>query len=72
MTTDAERDAYLQNVPAKFATLAARALQGGKLSPREHIKAKCLECSNWQVGEVAGCRVWRCPLHSIRPYRDRP
>lgn len=33
------------------------------------IKAKCIECSNLQKQEVAGCLVYGCPLFRYRPYR---
>lgn len=63
--------AHLANVPAKFASLAGRALRGECRSPREGIKAKRLECSNYTTDEAAQCTVWRCPLWHLNPYRAR-
>lgn len=33
------------------------------------VKLKCLDCSNWQPGEVAQCQVEDCFLYSHRPYK---
>ena len=33
------------------------------------IKAKCLDCCNWQRVEVANCSVETCPIWLYRPYR---
>jgi hypothetical protein len=60
---------YLQNVPAKHRNLMGRALLGKSRSPREGIKAKCLECSNFVREEAAACSVWRCPLWRSNPFR---
>ncbi|MHC4463197.1 MAG: hypothetical protein ACYS30_17460 [Planctomycetota bacterium] len=34
------------------------------------IKAKCLDCTNWQRVEVADCLIETCPLWLYRPYRS--
>jgi hypothetical protein len=34
------------------------------------IKAKCLDCTNFQRVEVADCLVETCPLWPYRPYRS--
>jgi len=34
------------------------------------VKAKCLDCCNWQRVEVADCLVEICPLWLFRPYRS--
>lgn len=36
------------------------------LLPLKAIRAKCLECGNWQQIEVTECSIMRCPLY---PYR---
>lgn len=33
------------------------------------IRAKCLECSNWDRKEVRNCLIPGCPLWQYRPYR---
>lgn len=39
------------------------------VSPRQTIKAKCLECSNFETKEITHCQVFACPLHGLRPYQ---
>ena len=34
------------------------------------IKAKCLDCTNWQRVEITNCPVDTCPLWLYRPYRS--
>ena len=34
------------------------------------IKAKCLDCCNWQRVEISYCPVKTCPLYPYRPYRS--
>ena len=34
------------------------------------LKAKCLDCVNWQRAEVTACEAETCPLHPYRPYQD--
>ena len=35
-------------------------------SPIKSIRAKCLECSNYQPSEVRYCLITECPLYSFR------
>lgn len=57
------------SVPASARKLVARAFTGS-LSPRQAIKAKCLDCSGYQRAEVTHCTVILCPLHRYRPYQE--
>jgi len=41
----------------------------GKASPRNAIKAFCLECMGWKRSEVSKCNTVACPLNLYRPYR---
>ncbi len=41
----------------------------GKASPRNAIKAFCIECMGWQRAEVSNCTSIECPLNLYRPYR---
>ena len=41
----------------------------GRATPRNAIKAFCLECMGWQRNEVSGCSTIDCPLNLYRPYR---
>ena len=34
------------------------------------IKAKCLDCSCWQITEIKLCPVEQCPLWKYRPYQN--
>ena len=42
----------------------------GRASPREAIKAHCLECMGYSYGEVARCSPGACPLYAYRPPRS--
>ena len=45
----------------------------GKSSPRAAIKAKCLDCCDFDRAEVSACAVILCPLNAYRPYQiDKP
>lgn len=67
--TDPRVAAYLENVPASARQMMGRALSGRSKSPRDAIRAKCLECSGFARDEAAACTVWRCPLYHLNPYR---
>ena len=41
----------------------------GLASPREAIKAHCLECVGWIRAEVTACTAVACPLFAYRPFR---
>ena len=41
----------------------------GKATPRNAIKAFCIECQGYQRKEVTNCKVIDCPLNLYRPYR---
>ena len=43
----------------------------GKSSPRECIKAFCLECNGWDEGYIRGCTATACPLWQLRPYQRK-
>jgi hypothetical protein len=49
---------------------AIRSKDGGTvvvtLTPMKAIRAKCMECSDWQQNEARLCAARSCPLH---PYR---
>lgn len=42
---------------------------GGSLKAR--IKLMCLDCCNWEKGEVAHCEIKSCPLWDVRPYKRK-
>ena len=41
----------------------------GKASPRNAIKAFCIECMGYVRSEVTNCDTIDCPLNLYRPYR---
>jgi len=57
----------LRDIPAKYQVLYEKAMSGKSKSAG--IKAFCLECCNWEYGEVADCSDTGCPLFSYRPYK---
>lgn len=61
----------LQQMPvsAKRAYLRAAI---GTASPREAIKAFCMECVCWDRNEVRLCTGLPCPLFLYRPFRGSP
>jgi len=38
----------------------------GKITPLRAIRLYCLECSNFQPGEVRNCWIPACPLYEYR------
>ncbi|WP_162910905.1 hypothetical protein [Azohydromonas sediminis] len=56
------------SAPTLYRKMLEKSFTGG-LSPRQTIKAKCLDCSNFQRDEVASCRAVACPLWALRPYQ---
>jgi len=69
MTAAERRAEYLGTVPQRYRRLAAKAAEGAT-SPRQAIKAKCLDCCHFQIAEVRECSVSLCPLHEFRPYQS--
>ena len=62
----------VRNTPAKARTLVSRALSGA-ISPRQAIKARCLQCCNYDRDEIRHCSAYGCVLHAYRPYQaDEP
>ena len=60
----------LRSVPVRLQGVLRRAYAGGSL--RAAVTAKCWECYGFDdVHEVRDCRATECPLHSVRPYRQR-
>ena len=41
----------------------------GQSGLTEAVKAKCLDCSCWQIAVITDCRVFTCPLWAHRPYQ---
>ncbi|KKL15481.1 hypothetical protein LCGC14_2505180 [marine sediment metagenome] len=43
----------------------------GKATPRNAIKAFCVECMNYVRSEVTDCDTIECPLNLYRPYQKK-
>jgi hypothetical protein len=41
----------------------------GKCSPRQAIKAQCMECVGFDRQAIADCNCWACPLWNFRPFQ---
>lgn len=62
---------YVATTPPTYQTIYVSSLTG-KASPRQAIKAKCLECVGFEdvKNAVGGCTCFRCPLWFYRPYQE--
>jgi hypothetical protein len=58
-------------IPEMYRALFTRVFQPNP-SRAAAVKAKCLDCSNFQRVEIEHCPAKSCPLWQIRPYVDRP
>lgn len=66
--TKTRQAVYLHRVPVKSRGIVGKAF-GQACSPRQAIKAKCLDCSGFDREEVRVCRVTVCPFWPWSPYR---
>ena len=48
-----------------------RRVYGGQTSPRDCIKAFCLECNGWEEAAIRDCCDKGCPLYRQRPYQKK-
>ena len=46
-----------------------RKVYHGQASPREAIKAFCLECNGWEEAAIRVCPSTACPIFKFRPYQ---
>ena len=56
-------------IPLKYRQGYLRAVSG-EASPRQAIKAFCLECICWQRKEIELCPSVSCPLYPYRPFQN--
>ena len=63
-----KRLADIQKHTPKLHPLFFR-VYAGQSGLTEAVKAKCLDCSCWQIAEITDCRVLTCPLWAHRPYQ---
>ena len=59
---------YLSQAPETQKLTLSRAL-AGTASPRQAIRAKCLDCCAFDRNEVRHCPAVLCALHRYRPYQ---
>jgi len=47
-------------------------LDGGKLTRKEAMQAKCYDCMGYFIDGRADCCIKNCPMYAFRPFKDRP
>ena len=57
----------MEHYPSRMGLF--RKVYRGKASPRQCIKAFCLECNGWEEAAIRGCTATACPIWGLRPYR---
>ena len=62
-----DQQKFTDDMPVSYRGNYKRAISGK--SPTNAIKAKCLDCTNWQKIEITLCPHSACALHGYRPYR---
>ena len=55
------------NIPEQYQGLYKKAMSGK--SRTAAVKAKCLECCCWEMGETKDCKVPACPLYPYNHYQ---
>lgn len=68
MTREQRVEIVLKAAPVSAKTILERAFEGAA-SPRAAIKAKCLECLNFDRKAIGACTGYSCPLWAYRPYQ---
>lgn len=58
-----------KRIPPLYRQGYLRAVSG-QASPRQAIKAFCLECICWQRNEIELCPSVSCPLYPYRPFQN--
>jgi hypothetical protein len=69
-TLTAKQEKYLVTVPSLSHGVLQKAYRK-TASPRQAIKAKCLECTNFDRDSVTHCPVETCPLWSYRAFQKK-
>jgi hypothetical protein len=71
--SDSNREGMLrqvaQDAPGKVALFER--VYRGKTSPKQAIKAKCLECTWMDQSAISECTATDCPLWAFRPYQRK-
>ena len=61
---------FFKSIPKTYQWGWIKSIQGIG-TKTDAIKAKCLECSNYQQQEVTSCTVISCPLMKYRPFQKK-
>ena len=59
----------LKNMPSSYRANYKKAMAGK--SKAAAVKAKCLDCTNWQRVEITNCPCEACPLYLYRPFKKK-
>ena len=65
-----QQGAFIQNMPQSYRRLFLDVFEEQK-SKSKALKAKCLDCTNFQQKEITFCTAVSCPLHAFRPYQNQ-
>lgn len=68
MTRDEKVTQKLADCSPMFRPVMVKAYSG-EASPRNAIKAMCLECTGYDREVIRGCTGYSCPLWTYRPYQ---
>lgn len=66
----AERIESMAKEGHRFVKLFKR-VYSGKASPRQAIRAHCLDCVCFDIDAIRNCTAPACPLYGYRPYAKR-
>lgn len=69
MTREEITEKTLGAAPVSAKMILERAFSGSA-SPRAAIKAKCLDCLNFDRKAIRACTGYSCPLWAYRPFQD--
>jgi hypothetical protein len=58
-----------KGISARGRNELKRHLEGGKLTFKQAILAKCYDCMGFYVDGKADCAIPECPLYPVMPYR---
>jgi len=65
-----KRQEWCKRIPQMYQKNYQKAMKGRSL--KSAVKAKCLECANWQKEGIKKCLIPTCPLFPYRPYQKDP
>ena len=69
MSPEKRKREKIASVPRLYRKMVQKAIHGSA-SPRDAIKAQCLECVGYVRAEVISCPSFTCPLYMYRPYKE--